>query len=213
MKKVINILAFVLLGFISVQVQSQKKTHDVKYGVKGGLNISNIATSGDGSPSTTSYVNFHIGAFAEIKLNPKVSFQPEMLYSLQGAKFDQVVVVNGASYNTNDTFKFTYLNIPLMFKYYPNSKFFLESGPQVGFLTEARLEVNIPGVGSGENDVKSSFKTVDFGLNLGLGYNFSKKVVGNIRYNLGISNMLDTQSGDNSKAMNRVLQLSLGYIF
>jgi len=213
MKKVIVITAFVLFGLSMSQAQTQKKSQEVKYGLKGGMNISNINATGGDSPNTTSFVNVHIGFFAEVKLNQKVSFQPELIYSFQGAKYDYLYDDGQNVYPTNNTLKFSYLNIPLMFKYYPENKFFLEAGPQIGILTAARVEVKIPGLGSDDANVKDSFKDLDLGLNFGLGYNFSKNVVGNVRYNFGLSNIADTQPGDNSKIMNRVIQISFGYIF
>lgn len=206
MKKFI-VAIVALFGFSTLQAQ------EVKYGLKGGLNIANLNVSGEMSPSMSSIVNVHIGAFAEFKINQKMAFQPELLYSVQGSEFDQTIEVEGSFYDTNNTFKFTYINIPLMFKYYPESKFYLEAGPQLGILTAAKVEVEVEGFGSAEDDVKDFFKSVDFGFNLGLGYNFSKHVTANARYNFGLSNIADTEPGDNSKIKNSVFSISLGYIF
>ena len=48
-------------------------------------------------------------------------------------------------------------------------------------------------------------------MNFGLGYNFTDNVSAGIRYNLGLSNILE-DSGD-FEAQNSVFQLSLGYRF
>ena len=100
-----------------------------------------------------------------------------------------------------------------MFKYYPQEKFYFEAGPQIGFLTSAKLEVEVLGYGSNTQDAKDSFKSSDFGLNFGLGYNFTKRVTSNVRYNLGLSNIANTESGDNTTIKNSVFSISLGYIF
>lgn len=206
MKKIV--IAFIaLLGFTTLQAQ------DVKYGVKGGMNIANLNISGDTSPSMSSIVNLHVGAFAEFKINTKMAFQPELIYSVQGAKYSQVVEFDGNFYDTDNTLKFSYLNVPLMFKYYPESKFYLEAGPQLGLLSSAKVKVDVVGFGSGSDDVKEFFKTVDFGMNIGLGYNFSKKVFANARYNFGLTNVADTEPGDNTKMKNSVFSISLGCYF
>jgi hypothetical protein len=80
-------------------------------------------------------------------------------------------------------------------------------------LTSAKVDVDVVGFGSGSDDVKEFFKTVDFGMNVGLGYNFSKNVLVSARYNFGLSNIADTEPGDNTKMKNSVFSLSLGYIF
>jgi opacity protein-like surface antigen len=199
-----------LVILLAVNLTNAQKA---SFGLKGGLNIANLNVSGEGSPSMNSVTNFHIGGFVEIMLNKKVSLQPELLYSKQGAKFNQLVDVEGTLYDTSNTLKFSYINIPLMVKYYPDSKFFIEAGPQIGFLTAAKIEVEVSGFGSGEDDVKDSFNAIDFGLGLGAGYNFTKQFSANIRYNFGISNTADTEPGDNTEIKNSVFALSLGYRF
>lgn len=207
MKKFVVVFV-ALISFNALQAQ------EVKYGLKVGMNIANLNVDEAGFPSTSSVINLNIGAFAEIKLNKKLAFQPELLYSAQGAKFDFLFDDgSGNFYDTENTFKLSYINIPLMFKYYPESKFFLEAGPQVGFLTSAKLKVNVVGYGSDTQDIGDAFKSLDFGLNLGAGYNISKHATINARYNLGLTNVGESAPGEESKVFNRVLSFSLGYIF
>jgi hypothetical protein len=203
------VVAFVaLISFNAMQAQ------EIKYGLKVGMNVANLNVDEAGFPSTSSIVNIHIGGFAEIMLNKKLAFQPELLYSAQGAKFDYLFDDGaGTLYDTENTFKLSYINIPLMIKYYPESKFFFEAGPQVGFLTSAKLKVNVTGFGSDTQNIDEAFKSIDFGLNLGAGYNISKHATINARYNLGLSNIGENESGDNSKVLSRVLSVSVGYIF
>ncbi|MEK8180936.1 porin family protein [Flavobacterium buctense] len=206
MRKII-MAAIVLFGLNSIEAQ-------VKYGLKGGLNIANLNIDEAGFPKTSAITSFHLGGFAEIMLNKKVAFQPELIYSAQGAKFDFLFDDgSGNLYDTENTFKLSYVNIPLMIKYYPQSKFFLEAGPQVGFLTSAKLKVEVVGFGSDTQGANQLFKEIDFGFNLGAGYNISKNAMVNVRYNLGLSNIAETESGDTTTINNRVFSLSVGYIF
>jgi hypothetical protein len=206
MKRVCLLIVFLLaVNFINAQ--------KVSYGLKGGLNLANISVSGEGAPSTSYFSNFHVGGFVEIQLNKKVSFQPELLYSNQGGRFDQVVDIEEGIFITNNTLKLSYINIPMMIKYYANDKLYFEGGPQVGFLTSAKLKVEVSGYGSAEEDVKDSFNGVDFGLGFGLGYNFTKQLAGNFRYNFGLTNAADTEPGDDSTIKNSVFAVSLGYKF
>ena len=51
------------------------KAQDVNFGLKTGLNISNL-TGGDADRNNI--FNFHVGGFAEFELNEKISLQPEL---------------------------------------------------------------------------------------------------------------------------------------
>lgn len=214
MKKIIlSVIAIATFGFSQAQ--------EVKYGAKAGLNLATL--SGD-IEDLNSKIGFHIGAFAEIKFTEKFSFQPELLMSTQGAKYEysESEIFGGTEFGFSEesNLKLTYLNIPLMAKYYATSKFSLEVGPQIGFLVSAKEDYEYVETIDGDVDysesedgidVKDNFKSIDFGMNFGLGYNFTDNVSAGIRYNLGLSNILE-DSGD-FEAQNSVFQLSLGYRF
>lgn len=213
MRKII--LSFIVLAGMNLtnaQDQNKAKSSDVKFGLKAGLNIANMNMSGDFAPDTKAVPNLHIGAFVEVPISEKWSFQPELIYSMQGSKFDMLYVEGTDIYNTENTFKLNYLNIPLMFKYNEN-KLFFEAGPQIGILTSAKLKTSVEGFGSGSQDVKELFKTIDLGLGFGIGYNFSEQVGVNLRYNFGLTNIAETEDGDNTKIKNSVFALSLAYKF
>ena len=60
--------------------------------------------------------------------------------------------------------------------------------------------------------VKDSFKKIDFGANVGLGYKLENGLNFGVRYNLGLSN-INNVSGSSDKYKNGVLQASVGYFF
>jgi opacity protein-like surface antigen len=205
MKKIIlTAVAVLVFGFVNAQ--------KAEFGIKGGLNVANQSYSGEVSPSPSSIIGFHIGGFVEVKVSDKFSIQPELLYSTQGSEFDMTVNNNGIYYDTKNTFKLAYINIPVMFKYYAAEKFSLQAGPQIGFLTSSKMETEVIGQ-SVTQDVKDLFETVDFGLIIGAGYDFTKKVSAGIRYNFGLANVAKTDDGSNDKIKNNVFSVSLGYKF
>ena len=207
MKKVVlSALAVMMFAFANAQ--------EVKYGVKGGLNLSNFSGDTDGI-NLKSKAGFNIGGFVEMKLSDKFSIQPELLYSTQGPKVkDQVEVVDGILYNGDVCFNLSYINVPVMFKYYVADKFNIEAGPQIGFLTSAKTKTTIDGYnGSHEMNVKDIFESIDFGLNLGVGYDFADHWSAGLRYNLGLSNIAKTESDDDTKLHNGVFSINIGYIF
>jgi hypothetical protein len=207
MKKIIvSVVALLVFSFTN----AQKAT----FGIKGGLNVANQSYSGDASPSPTSLIGVNIGAFVDFKIADKLYFQPEVLYSTQGSKFNLTVPNpnDGIYYATENTFKLSYINIPVMLKYYAAEKFSLEAGPQIGFLVDSKLQVNVLGQ-SVLQEADDVFETLDFGFNLGAGYDITKKFSAGVRYNIGLANIAKTEPGDNSKIKNNVFSISLGYKF
>ncbi len=213
MKKVIlTAVAVFAFGFANAQ--------DVKFGVKGGLNVATL--TGD-IENASSKIGFHVGGFAEIKISEKFAIQPELLYSTQGAKRDFSEVFDGDAISTDAKINLAYLNIPIMAKFYVADKFSLEAGPQIGFLMSAKRDVTesatIDGIFYSESektDVKDFMKSIDFGVNFGAGYDFTENLSAGLRYNLGLSNINDVKGDDdanNSKTKNSVFSLSVGYKF
>ena len=150
-----------------------------------------------------------MGAVAEFKLSETISVQPEVLYSTQGVKSKEL--------GFDADIKLDYITVPFMLKFYLVNGFNLEIGPQLGFLTSAKVELEE----SVEFDVKDSLKNVDVGANLGLGYKFSNGFIVGARYSLGLININDEEeleefglfNLDNYKLHNGVFQLSMGFKF
>ncbi|MEO8532143.1 MAG: porin family protein [Flavobacterium sp.] len=183
MKKILLLAVVTVLGFTNVNAQ------EIKFGAKGGLNFASV--SGDNTKGIDVVTSFNFGVLSEIPISDQFSFQPELMYSGQGYSFN------------DNTIALSYLNIPLMGKYYLTKGLSVEAGPQIGFLLSAKNE---------KTDVKDSFNTFDFGVNFGLGYKLDNGLNFGVRYNLGLTdiNNLENSSGKNK---NGVLQLSVGYFF
>lgn len=196
MKK--TILTIMALGAFSFAAQAQ--TPDLKLGAKAGVNFANL-TDAD------MITSFHVGAVAEIFINDKFSVQPELLYSAQGASNKE----QGIEFERN----LDYINIPIMAKYYLMDGLSVQAGPQVGFLVKAESKIS----GGGESitvDSKDNFQSVDFGLNLGAGYELPMGVFFDARYNLGLSKVNKKSEGEmieTKDIKNGVMQVSVGYKF
>lgn len=183
MKKVVFVAFLAVFGFAKVNAQ------EVKFGAKAGFNIANAG--GDNSSNFGDVTSWHLGVVAEIPFTSKFSFQPELMYSRQGFSFGDAIV------------ELNYLNVPLMGKYYVLKGLSIEAGPQVGFLLSAEAE---------GTDVKDLYKSVDFGVNLGLGYKLENGLNFGARYNFGLSDINDIP-GSAAKNRNNALQVSVGYFF
>ena len=195
MKKIFLGLALVAGTFAFAQKTSTNTaaSSPVRFGLKAGLNISNISNS-----DTNSKAGFYGGAFANIPVAQDFSVQPEVLYSGMGAK---------SKYNSSDKINLDYIAVPVMFQYNALPNLYVEAGPQFGFLVGAKLKTN-----SGSLDLKDSTKTFDFGLGLGAGYYFTQNIGVNVRYVAGLTDIAKNRvGGDSSK--NGVFQVGLAYKF
>lgn len=166
-----------------------------KFGVKAGANLANIV--GDDAEDAKMKIGFNVGALAQVPITANFVFQPEVVFSAQGAKSDD----DGDDYKLN----LNYINVPLLAKFISPSGFVAETGPQVGFLMSAKAKAD------GESiDVKESFKKTDFSWALGLGYQSPAGFGVNARYNLGLSKL--DEEGD-AKIKNGVIQVGVSYVF
>lgn len=210
MKKIIlSAVAVFAFGFANAQ--------EVKFGVKAALNVASL--TGD-VEDASSLVGFQVGGFAEIKLSEKFAIQPELMYSAQGGK-DSFSESEGGfySYSEESTTKLGYINIPLMAKYYVAKSISLEAGPQIGFLLSAKKDFDFTETFDGESesgseseDIKDSTSSVNFGFNFGAGYDFTENLSIGLRYNLGLSDLVDSDEIDAS-VKNNVFSVSVGYKF
>ena len=188
---------FILSGVLAISSMLAVQAQNVKFGVKGGLNLSKL-TSTDGAKVLA---GFNAGALANFKLDESWAIQPEVQYSTQGTKAQKDIL---GILTTAGTMKLDYVNVPVLAQYHIEA-FYLEAGPQIGFMTAAKAKS-----GNVTVDVKDSMKSVDFGLNFGFGYQLDMGLGIGARYNFGLTNVYDSDKIDRK---NSVAQIDLFYIF
>jgi hypothetical protein len=197
-----------MVVIIGLTISSNAQT---KFGVKAALNISNF--SGDDFDDLDSRTAAAFGVFAQISINDKLTFQPELLYSMQGAESSY----SESGYESEDKIKVDYLQIPLLMKYYVIEGLSINAGPQIGFLLSAKddWEYNYDeGSEEGEEDIKDYFKSMDFGLAFGLGYELQSGLGFDFRYNLGLSNIVEEdEMGMDAEGKNSVIQFAVIFAF
>lgn len=180
----------------AILMVSTANAQHVNIGIKGGVNLYNLHT--DNGPKYDTKTGFNAGLLGHIHLAPQIALQPEVVYSAQGAKY----TVAGSEYKT----KLGYINVPVLLQYMFDNGFRLQAGPQIGFLINAKSEVN-----NVETNIKSQLKTVDFGVGAGIGYVEPSTGFGvDARYNLGLSKINETGA---EKTTNRGFQLGVFYLF
>lgn len=158
----------------------------VKFGLKAGVNFANYTNA---EVNTSTLTSFHVGLLTEIKVFKNFAVQPELLYSTQGAKLD----------NLGNEIKdqLGYISIPALAKFNLNDQLSLELGPQVSFLLNQRSNVDL-----------GDTNTFDFAVAGGLSYTFGKHFFIQGRYALGL-----TEPRRDATVKNSVLQASVGLLF
>lgn len=193
MKKLFLVAALAVFGMSQTNAQ-------VKFGVKAGPQLTNFI--GDDAEDAESKIGFHVGGYANIRFSEQLAFQPELLYSFQGAK-------------TEAKLNLSYIQVPLMLKWYAYDGLNFEFGPQVAFNVSGKRKVKntITGAGplDGTTEVSSNIddlETIDFGLNIGAGYELSNGLNFGIRYTHGLTEVIK-----DSDLKNSVFALGIGYTF
>lgn len=175
-----------LFGGLTASAQS------IRFGLKGGANISNFTGGDFGSIKNKAIVAFHGGGYMNISF-AGISVQPEVLISSQGSKLEDAS-------NTN-TWKATYLAVPVMIKFKPTGNFYLELGPQVSF----KLGEDV-----GDQTINEFAKDLDLSIGAGLGIQGKSGFGIGARYMAGLSKVGDfTSSSIDPDFKNGVLQISL----
>jgi len=207
-----------LTAAIAVFTLSSVNAQDITFGAKAGINIANLDVTDANIDSRTS---LHLGVTAEFEISDTFSIQPELLYSAQGATESDTYEDSFIREVSESEWKLNYIQIPIMAKFYVSEGLSLEAGPQIGFLASAEVDYDSTETSlfdgssvstSSTVDAKEIVKSVDFGLNFGLGYKLDSGLNFALRYNLGLSNIYDV-SESTVKIKNRVFQLSVGYTF
>jgi len=181
-----RIFLLVVLFFTVSTIQAQDKF--LKFGIKAGVNFSNVKGDVENIDFKTKS-GYHFGGLVEMRVFKNLSIQPELLYSVQGAKVD--TALDGV-----EDLDFKYVTIPVMAKFYLNENLSLEAGPQFAFLAD--------------DNAGDTFKTKSFDLSLagGLSYDITRNIFLQARYIAGLSEV-----SDNADIKNTNIQLSLGLKF
>ena len=168
------ILLFCLLSMSAARSQTS-------IGVKAGANFPN-PTGSDVSSSVHSKTGFYAGGLLVVPVSTNFRFQPELLWSMQGYKYNEL-----GEFKTT----FSYLHVLALIQYAKNG-FFVETGPQLGILVSVKRE----GGTLGTEDIKDSFKSTAFSWDAGIGYRMQSGLGIDLRYTIGIGSISSNENTD-----------------
>lgn len=217
MKKVLitTIALFTMVLFVGSSVSAQGMP--MSKGFKVGLSMAKVtgddaSMEADGMTLDPDYrMGFAFGGFLGFNVSPMFTVQPEIMYVMKGAKYEYE--------GDKLTWKFDYLEIPVALKYNfatnGNVKPNLYAGPVLSILMSAKEKFEAEGM-DGEEDIKDYLKSTDFGIFFGGGVTLqqgSTNIIFDVRYTLGMSDVPDTDEGEDVSIKNSTLNFLVGVGF
>lgn len=156
------------------------------------------------------------GVEAEYQLTKRLGLSMGLLYSMQGAKYDDCY---GTDIDITDAkIRLEYINVPIMANYYIVKGLALKAGIQPAFCVkdEAVGDVTVRAEEGwnvyNKEVVMPDASTFDLSVPVGISYEYRDFVVGAM-YNIGVTNVFggDWDGGGIPSAHNSVLQFTIGY--
>lgn len=176
----------------------------IKYGVKAGVNLSNMSNDMTFDPAFSMGTGFQIGALVNFHWGQRTAsslpgtglwgLQPELLFS------NQVVKSDGGDVKLN------YIKVPVMLKVYPLARLSVEVGPEFSYLISSSPE----SLTVDEATIKiGDCKGFNFGAGVGASYEFNFGLMVGARYSMGFTDL-----GKNLKWKNNSnIQITAGWLF
>ena len=122
-KLTINLFSIILLFVIQVSQAQEAGTTAAKFGVKGGVNFSNLYTKDVDDNNVLT--GFNIGFFAKLPITSFLAIQPEVTYSTKGAELKY----NNFFANGTAKSQLNYVEIPVLAVINLTNNFSLQAGP------------------------------------------------------------------------------------
>ncbi len=205
MKKIlVSAIALLVAGVINLNAQ---KTNDVHFGIRAGLNLSNIIKDGDNDFSTEIKPGFNAAVFLEIPVVNGFSVQPEFQFSQKGYKASGNALGGPYEYRVTSN----YVEIPLLAKISPSKEFAIVVGPQFSFLTSTNTKfiTNNAVYENTVNQDNDNLRKNTLGGVLGIEVGAANAVF-SLRYNLDFQSNNGDGTSSTPKYKNQVLGLSVG---
>jgi len=206
-----------LFGLISGMLHAQENTK-IDFGIRLGGNISDVSHKNsdffDGKRNGLTG-----GVFAQIPVNIKLIFQPELAFVQKGQDHKYGVIASVEQFVMNDPRRFTYLEIPLNILFRFNENMNLYTGLSPAYLLKATRDISFVGgkpqsydeIEEGVYDISKWYNRFDLGLNLGLNVSIIDHFILDARYTNGLT-PINKGSEYSNGSYHQTFSFSLGYI-
>lgn len=205
-----------LLLFGAGHTYGQSSNPGPNFGIKGGLNLSQLYVDQPNVEDESMKVGINFGVFAKIPINNFLAVQPEVLYSNAGSKItyggtnlENILGIEPAEVR----FNLNYVQVPIALAVNVGP-LNLHAGPYFSYLLSAKVK-NLKTSDLSSSNIANldtdDFNKLDYGVMFGVGFDVNAVTLG-VRYNYGLRQVGNSgiagQLTDNSK--NGVGQIYIG---
>lgn len=155
-------------------------SQEIRYGVRGALNVSNLDFEPDATFENKHRNGFAFAGFVDFGFSETVALRTELQWSAEGGKSEEI--------------RADYLQMPVMLRLSVSDRITIGAGPQIALKTW-------------QND--DGFATFTFSGVAGIEYMITDELFVDARYSYGFSNILDKDLTD-LEAKNHVMQFGFG---
>ncbi|HJA13734.1 MAG TPA: PorT family protein, partial [Candidatus Butyricimonas faecavium] len=203
----INVLLFVGMVMTAIPVTAQKSREGFAFGVKSGINISDLLTEEDlfvGEKSDIgNRVGYIGGVFAEYKFTRCFYLSGDVLFSSKGFKMKLPLKEEYGKV----TFRLNYMDFPIMADFYVWKGVVLKVGLQPSVLLSSKVLW-----GGWNASMYKKFRHFDCSMPMGIAYDFECGWILDVRYSLGASCLLKSNANDEI-CNNSVFSLTAAFRF
>jgi hypothetical protein len=181
-KSIILIIASMLLSIILFMPCNAQKTNPTQFGIKGGVNFSNLYTNDSEKDKTLT--GFNVGIFSKLPLSGFFAFQPELLYTTKGSE----VTYDNSFVNGIARFRLNYIEMPLLFVVNITDNFSVHAGPYAAYLVSGNVknESSVDQFNFEDNINVDDYNRFDAGVAAGASLDFGSVSFG-ARYTYGLT--------------------------
>lgn len=203
MKRIYSVCTAVLAIFSMASVSAQEFRLGFSWGIKSGANLSSLITESkilqenDNIASRWGYTG---GCFVNYRFSQRFMLSFDVLFSGKGFKADLIPGITDAQFRLN------YLDLPILANFYIYKGLALKVGLQPSIL----LNANVKGKLIQTQPVHSRIRSYDCAVPLGISYDFTDRLILDIRYTMGGYGVLKNLDINNLNN-NSVLSVTIGY--
>ena len=159
------------------------------FGLKGGIALTSF--SGSDVEVIDKNTGFYLGAFLKMG-EENIKWSPEIIFHQKGAT------------TKSDTLSLNYTEMGVNAHFHINDELALTAGPYIGY---AAATIN-----KSVDDLKE-YNKVEFGANLGASYAINDLFNIDLRYGIGLTDILEEVEENENNMQNTSLQVGFGYVF